>query len=47
MSIRNVDRHGIANLKHDPVKPLDRFKIPPFLIYFIIFGGLMAFVYEA
>jgi hypothetical protein len=33
MSIRNVDRHGLENLKHDPVKALDRLKIPPYLLY--------------
>ena len=39
MSIRNVDRHGLGNLQHDPVKPLDRLKIPPWLLYLIILGG--------
>jgi hypothetical protein len=38
MSIRNVDRHGLGNLTHDPVKPLDRLKVPPFLLYFMAFA---------
>ena len=33
MTWMNVDRHGLENLKADPAKPLDRVKIPPFLIY--------------
>lgn len=41
MSIRNIDRHGIGNLVHDPVKPLDRLKIPPFLLYMLAFGGFL------
>lgn len=41
MSIRNVDRHGIENLRHDAVKPLDRIKIPPWLIYMVVFGGIL------
>jgi hypothetical protein len=41
MSIRNVDRHGLEYLKHDRVRPLDRLKIPPFLIYIIVFGGIL------
>ena len=36
MSIRNYDRHGMANLAHEPVKPLDRLKIPPWLLYMLI-----------
>ena len=38
MSISNYDRHGMANLAHDAVKPLDRFKIPPWLLYGVIFS---------
>lgn len=38
MSISNYDRHGMGNLVHDPVKPLDRFKIPPWLVYSVIFS---------
>jgi hypothetical protein len=41
MSIRNIDRHGIGNLRHDPVKPLDRLKIPPFLLYLLALGGIL------
>jgi hypothetical protein len=41
MSIRNVDRHGLGNLKHDAVKPLDRVKVPPFLLYGLVFGALL------
>lgn len=41
MSIRNVDRHGLENLKHDPVKPLDRLKIPPWAIYLFVFGSVL------
>ncbi|CDW90586.1 UNKNOWN [Stylonychia lemnae] len=47
MSIRNVDRHGMNNLKHDPVKPLDRLKVPPFLIYFVFFGTILGLMYQA
>jgi len=43
MSIRNVDRHGLGNLKHEDVKPFDRLKVPPFLIYGIVFGALLYF----
>lgn len=39
MSIRNVDRHGLGNLQHDPVKPLDRVKIPPWLLYLLFFSA--------
>ena len=38
MSIRNYDRHGMANLAHDKVKPLDRLHIPPWIIYGVIFS---------
>lgn len=44
MSIRNVDRHGLNNLKHDETKPLDRLKVPPWMIY-IMFFGLFAFCF--
>ena len=33
----NYDRHGMENLKHDAVKPLDRIKIPAYVIYMLIF----------
>jgi hypothetical protein len=45
MSIRNEDRHGLSNLKHDPVKILDRLHIPPYILYFFalsIFGGIVS-----
>lgn len=38
MSIRNYDRHGLGNLVHDPVKPLDRLKLPPWLLYMLVFA---------
>ena len=41
MSIRNYDRHGMANLAHEEVKPLDRVKIPAWLIWGVL--GLMFF----
>lgn len=46
MSVQNYDRHGIENLTHDPVKPLDRLKVPPFLIFvgfflLIAYGGII------
>ena len=44
MSIRNYDRHGMANLAHEPVKPLDRVKIPPWLIYSCVFSVFAFFV---
>jgi len=44
MSIMNYDRHGMAELAHDPVKPLDRLKIPPWLIYFSVFSVFAFFV---
>ena len=44
MSIRNYDRHGMGNLMHEPVKPLDRFKIPPFVLYALVFGIFGYFV---
>jgi hypothetical protein len=36
-SLMNYDRHGMENLKHDHVKPLDRIKLPPYVIYAFIF----------
>ena len=33
MSIRNFDRHGMANLAQEETKPLDRFHIPAWLIW--------------
>ena len=43
ISLSNYDRHGMVNLSHDPVKPLDRFKIPPWFLYFCVFT-FIAFV---
>lgn len=34
----NYDRHGMENLAHDHVKPLDRIKLPPYVIYAFIFS---------
>ena len=41
MSIRNVDRHGLENLRHEPVKPLDRLHIPPYMIYLVVFSVIV------
>ena len=41
MSIRNIDRHGLGHLKKEAVKPLDRIKIPPFILYILGFGSLI------
>ena len=46
MSIRNYDRHGMANLAHEPVKPLDRFKIPAWVVYGCLFS-IFAYVVVA
>lgn len=37
MSIKNYDRHGIENLQHDHVKPLDRLKIPAWVLWGTLF----------
>jgi hypothetical protein len=37
MSVANYDRHGIEKLQHEPVKPLDRLKIPPWLVFGTVF----------
>ena len=34
----------MANLAHEPVKPLDRIKIPPWLIYSCVFSVFAFFV---
>jgi len=34
----------MANLAHDPVKPLDRLKIPPWLLYMCVFSFFAFFV---
>ena len=36
MSIRNEDRHGLSNLRHEEVKPFDKYHIPPLLIFFMV-----------
>lgn len=33
MSIKNEDRHGMANLAHEKVKAFDKFHIPPLLVF--------------
>lgn len=33
MSIKNEDRHGMANLQHERVKALDKFHFPPWLLF--------------
>ena len=44
MSIRNVDRHGLDNLKQDFAKPLDKLKIPPILLYIVVFLGVSVII---
>ena len=43
MSVMNYDRHGMENLRHDPVKPFDRIKMPPAFLYlfFMFLFGMM------
>lgn len=44
MSVKNFDRHGIENLQHDPVKPLDRIKTPAWMLWgtlFLIFAQIV------
>lgn len=36
MSIRNEDRHGLANLQHERVKAFDRFHMPPWLVFALV-----------
>lgn len=36
MSIKNEDRHGLAHLKHDDVKILDRLHFPPWFLFIFI-----------
>ena len=36
MSIRNEDRHGLANLQHERVKAFDKLHIPPIIIFLLI-----------
>ena len=47
MSVRNYDRHGMDNLKHEPVKPLDRLKFPPFALYLFVFTIFALIAYRS
>ena len=47
MSIRNYDRHGMENLKHEAIKPMDRLKIPPYVLYFVVFATFAMITYKA
>jgi len=44
MSIRNVDRHGLGNLRKEGTKPLDRLKVPPFIVYGLVIGLSLYFM---
>lgn len=48
MSVMNYDRHGIEKLQHEPVKPFDRVKIPPWLIVgtLFMFFAWIGYFYE-
>mgnify|MGYP006103740141 CR=1 FL=1 len=46
MSIKNEDRHGLANLKHEEVKPLDRLHVPPFLVISIFLIPISMVIYS-
>lgn len=39
MSYRNIDRHGLGNLKIEAAKPLDRTGVPPYALWGMIFFG--------
>lgn len=45
MSIRNEDRHGMANLQHERVKSFDKFHVPPALVFLLV--GCPVLVYLA
>jgi hypothetical protein len=47
MSVRNYDRHGMENLKVEGVKPLDRLKIPPWVLYSFLFSLFAMISYKA
>ena len=47
MSVRNNDRHGLGELKHDGTKPIDRLKVPLWLIYVWVFSGFMLFAFRS
>ena len=36
MSIRNEDRHGLANLTHERTKAMDKLHMPPWLIFLLV-----------
>ena len=44
MSIKNEDRHGLANLQHERVKPFDKAHISPIAIIFIVLGPIAYFI---
>ena len=44
MSIKNEDRHGLANLQHERVKPLDKAHISPVTIIIIMLGPIAYFI---
>ena len=46
MSVRNHDRHGMSNLAHEESKTLDRIKIPPWFIYFMVTLLGLCFYYQ-
>lgn len=46
MSIRNEDRHGIANLQHERVKPLDKYHTPPWFLIVLVVIPLGYWIYD-
>ena len=44
MSIRMEDRHGLSNLKHERVKPLDKMHFPPWLAMLLVGMPLAAMI---
>ena len=40
MSIKNEDRHGLANLMHERVKALDKAHISPIAIIILLLGPI-------
>lgn len=47
MSVRNYDRHGMENLKQEAVKPMDRLKIPPAVLYMFLFSLFAMIAYKS
>lgn len=45
--MRNYDRHGMTELAHEEVKPLDRLKLPPWVIYMMVFSLFATVAYTA